>query len=75
MGVQDQTMSEPGVGPTGPEERWVCVLIGFEGGVSENAGVEREGNVGVVGGERRDEGVEEEGCGVGDLVEEGEGVG
>ena len=57
MGVQGFAEFESGVEPTGPEERWVGVVVGFEGGVSENAGVEREGNVGVVGGERRDEGV------------------
>lgn len=34
--------------PTGLEERWVGVIVGSEGGVSENASVEREGNVGVV---------------------------
>ena len=43
-------MVDPWVGPTCFEERWVGVVVGFGGFVGEEVRVEREGNVGVVGG-------------------------
>lgn len=69
-------MFEPLVGPKSLEQRWVCVVIWFEHGVSENLVIKRQGNFGLILlSEGQDEGVVKKDAWAPDLVEDGQCVG